>query len=124
MKNKEQLILISNLETIARETFHHFCNSDSPDTALQKLGIGIRESWAIKRRITQEGILEDSQTEFIIQKGLKAGAIAAKLCGAGRSGFVFFLVPIDIQKFFLDKLKEMGPMKVSITDRGTRLHEH
>jgi D-glycero-alpha-D-manno-heptose-7-phosphate kinase len=124
VQNKEQLLLISNLETIARETFHDFCNSDSPDVALQKLGNGIRESWAIKRRITQNGVLEESQPEFVIQKGLKAGAIAAKLCGAGGSGFVFFLVPIDIQKFFLDKLEEMGPMKVSITDRGTYLHKY
>ena len=61
------------------------------------LGEGMSEAWKLKQKISRES---SQATLDVIDKGLASGALAGKLCGAGGSGFVAFLVPPDAMTSF------------------------
>lgn len=61
-----------------------------PESSSLKLLIdSVNESWSIKRKMDKTST--SSEIEKIIRLGFHNGALAAKLCGAGKSGFVLFI---------------------------------
>ena len=60
----------------------------NPEVVLRILAEGMKEGWLMKKRQIAE---VDIEVHDIIKKGISKGASAAKLCGAGGSGFVLFI---------------------------------
>jgi D-glycero-alpha-D-manno-heptose-7-phosphate kinase len=59
------------------------------DKAITELAEGINEGWKYK---TQLSGTPSEEVQNLISQGMNHGALGAKLCGAGGSGFVFFLL--------------------------------
>lgn len=57
---------------------------------IQEFGKLLAESWNIKRGLTH--LISNQQIDAIYRRGIQAGAIGGKLCGAGGGGFILFFV--------------------------------
>ena len=65
---------------------------------VRALGEILQESWELKKKSNPPGLVDEH--EILIRQGLRAGATAAKLLGAGGGGFLLLLVkPEDAGKF-------------------------
>ncbi len=73
---------------LAREGFRLLSGSDNYETKINALAEIIRKNWNIKKGLIRS---VEPNIERIIFKGFDNGALAAKLCGAGQSGYIFFL---------------------------------
>jgi len=80
------LLALSNL---ALETYNGIQNSQTSAEKLKILARGTNEAWEIKLDL---GLELTKETQRIIEVGTSAGCLARKLCGAGGSGFVAFLI--------------------------------
>ena len=68
----------------------YFKNKLIPESkSLKLLCDSLNESWNIKRKIDTTSTTKEIET--LIKSGFDEGAQAAKLCGAGKSGFVLFI---------------------------------
>ena len=61
------------------------------ESTIQLLTECINESWNLKKKLDPK--VSNSEVDDIINLGFKNGAQAAKLCGAGESGFILFIAP-------------------------------
>ena len=65
---------------------------------VQVLGEILRESWELKKRSNPPGLVDEH--EDLIRQGIRSGATAAKLLGAGGGGFLLFMFePENAGKF-------------------------
>ena len=88
--NDRYLELVLENSHLARQLAEDFTNEDfSASKKIKSLGVAMRRAWAIKLETNPS--VELSQADNLIKKGIDAGALAGKLCGAGESGFIFFL---------------------------------
>lgn len=58
------------------------------------LGEILQEAWALKKKSNPPGLVDEH--EHLISQGLRSGATAAKLLGAGGGGFLLFLVEPEV----------------------------
>jgi D-glycero-alpha-D-manno-heptose-7-phosphate kinase len=78
-----------------------------PESNSLKLLIdSVNESWNIKKEMDKTST--SNEVEKIIRSGFYNGALAAKLCGAGKSGFVLFICEPSSR---LDLIKVFGTEK-------------
>jgi D-glycero-alpha-D-manno-heptose-7-phosphate kinase len=85
---------IQNLEKLAELSSHTAIRlSQTKDIShlYELISHGLNSAWELKRNFGSKVAPEYIENE--ISKGLKAGASAAKLCGAGGAGFILFMVP-------------------------------
>ncbi len=80
------LLALSNL---ALETYNGIQNSRTSAEKLNVLARATNEAWEIKLDL---GLELTRETQRIIDVGKSVGCLARKLCGAGGSGFVAFLI--------------------------------
>ena len=116
--NQESL---DSLSKIAEETYSNFQKAKDAPKSLEILANAMNESWEIKSSLAKTANQKLGIVETMIQRGLSAGAMAGKLCGAGSSGFVLFLVPIERQKKFLSLLSKDNPKQIQVESRGSWL---
>lgn len=76
-------------------------------------------TWELKRRLAT-AITTDSIDGWY-RRGIKAGALGGKLCGAGGGGFLLFVVPPDCQNEMRRALDEMPELLVKCEPRGSRV---
>ena len=85
---------------------------------MAKMGRILERGWQSKKQ-TSDAISNES-IEHVFEIGLKAGAYAGKISGAGGGGFIFFLVPPDRRYSVVSTLRaegaEAGP--VHFTPKG------
>jgi len=79
---------ISRNAELSESLFKKLRMEPSPKEQFQLLADGVNEAWTLKQEYTSE---VSRQIQEIIDIGFKNGASAAKLCGAGGSGFVLIL---------------------------------
>lgn len=92
-------------------------------SALSKFAIlieGMREGWELKLKT---GVKLDSQILKQIGVGKLAGASAWKLCGAGGTGFMAFLVEKQKQASFESAFDPKLIFKPRLSRNGVELHE-
>lgn len=76
-------------------------------------------TWQLKRELATT-ITSDSIDGWY-QRGIKAGALGGKLCGAGGGGFLLFVVPPDRQGGVRRGLSELPEISVKCEPRGSRV---
>lgn len=76
----------------------------------------INESWNLKKALGQK--VTSDEIDNIIDIGLAHGAKAAKLCGAGESGFVLFVAPPETLGSLLHKFGDEKCQKVEFIKTG------
>jgi D-glycero-alpha-D-manno-heptose-7-phosphate kinase len=91
----------------------------SPDSMLEDLGRMLNESWLTKRSLSSS--VTNDVIDDIYKRGLNAGALGGKLCGAGKGGFFLFLAPPHRHQAFFDLFGADRVIKVEIEDHGSRV---
>jgi D-glycero-alpha-D-manno-heptose-7-phosphate kinase len=62
---------------------------------LRGIGDLLRESWEMKRSLSQQ--VSSSRVDGVVERALAAGALGGKLTGAGGGGFLLLFVPPERQ---------------------------
>jgi len=79
---------ISRNAQLSESLFTKLKMETSPKGQFELLANGVNEAWELKQEFTSE---VSEQVKEIIDIGFENGASAAKLCGAGGSGFILIL---------------------------------
>jgi D-glycero-alpha-D-manno-heptose-7-phosphate kinase len=79
----------------------------------------LNEAWQLKRSLG--GAISNPDIESIYTRGCQAGALGAKLLGAGGGGCMLFLVPPDRRQKVRDSLPEFEEIPVSINAPGSHI---
>ena len=99
-RHNDHLLALSDL---ALETYNGIQNSQTSAEKLKILARGTNEAWEIKLDL---GLELTNETQKIIDVGASVGSLARKLCGAGGSGFVAFLIEdegfLELKRIFGD----------------------
>jgi D-glycero-alpha-D-manno-heptose-7-phosphate kinase len=82
-----------------------------------EFGEMVKCSWELKKIINPT--VTNTEVDEIISKGLSSGAVGAKLLGAGRSGFILFVV--EDSKRFTSTLNSLKPEKVIFDLSGSQV---
>lgn len=114
--NKESLKYFHEMKLLADEGSIQLPLLNSAKEIIEKLSSLINESWSIKKHFGKD--ISNNIVESKINWGLSNGATAAKLCGAGSSGFILFLVPELNQEKFKMNFKNEVLIQVSLTPHG------
>ncbi|MEI8295646.1 MAG: kinase, partial [Alphaproteobacteria bacterium] len=59
--------------------------------------------------------------DAIYQKGMQAGAIGGKLCGAGGGGFILFFAPPQVQSNIKEALKDLLYVPFRFESEGSQI---
>ncbi len=83
------------------------------------IGPAVRESWEAKRKLAS-GVSND-QVDLAVTRALEAGALGAKLTGAGGGGFLLVICPIERQPAVRQSLADMQEFPVKLDRLGSRV---
>ncbi len=79
----------------------------------------MNEAWKIK--VALSGDTLDHAVLEKIKQGLALGASAGRLCGAGGTGFLLFLVPPLERESFITRMSSDFAFSVSVTENGSEI---
>lgn len=86
---------------------------------LEEFGKLLDESWKIKRGLTH--LISNNQIDAIYERGMKAGAVGGKLCGAGGGGFMLFFVLPKNQVQVKEALKDLLYVPFRFENQGSQV---
>lgn len=89
------------------------------NTHLSEFGKLLNESWKIKRSLTH--LISTNQIDAIYERGIRAGAIGGKLCGAGSGGFMLFFAPPENQQRIKEELKDLLYVPFRFENQGSQI---
>jgi len=102
------------MRDIAKETKKSLENYD-----FNMLGKLMDGNWNIKKSLSKK-ISQDLIDNWYSQ-AINAGAIGAKLIGAGGGGFLLFLTPLERQNQVMDALNLLERHRIQIENLGSRV---
>ena len=114
------LKLLDELSELTLSTVREISSTQDPEKAIDVLAVGMIEGWAKKLSISKPA---DSNSADLIEFGIRCGASAGKLCGAGGSGFAAFIVKPNLQSKFLRSFETDEVVKIGLTNSGATLYE-
>jgi D-glycero-alpha-D-manno-heptose-7-phosphate kinase len=83
------------------------------------IGPAMRESWEAKRKLAS-GVSND-RIDRAVSRALDAGALGAKLTGAGGGGFVLVICPVERQHAVRENLADIKELPVKLDGLGSRV---
>lgn len=89
---------------------------------LEEFGRLLDESWKIKRGLTH--LISTNEIDAIYERGIRAGAVGGKLCGAGAGGFMLFFVPLEKQPQVREALKDLLFVPFKFENQGSQIIFH
>lgn len=116
--SKSHQEVINEMATLARVTYNEFLELKGNDIGVQKLGNAIRHSWELKKIISKQS--ENDSVNSLIAQGISMGAYGGKLCGAGGSGFILFIVDPTDKTRFISRFQSEGAQEITINERGSQ----
>ena len=108
--------IAKEMACLAKNAGSEIANSRDPEESIQSLAMAMRKGWDLKQRLggnVSEGVSE------IVSTGLRNGALAAKLCGAGGSGFILFITERPNDEGFLNLFPKSRVQKLRIHNKGS-----
>ena len=103
---------------IAKQTAHTLLTQISPQKKITELANAMNQSWELKQQL---GSVPSAHVLKTIEVGRNSGAIAAKLCGAGGSGFVLFVLGSVSKTNFMANFQNNRIQEVSIEKFGSEV---
>ncbi len=91
----------------------------SKSSKIEEFGKLLRESWEIKRSLTNK--ISSPQIDAIYQAALDAGALGGKLLGAGGGGFMLLFANPKYQEKIKTKLKNLVHVPFGFETLGTQI---
>jgi len=113
--------LALELANLTLETSLKLNSNFSLKVKFEYLCSAVNSAWDIKVKLSQ-GTLNKQVLEKI-DEGLTRGARAGRLCGAGGSGFILFLIPPQNRALFVEKMSADLAFPVSVEERGSQILE-
>jgi D-glycero-alpha-D-manno-heptose-7-phosphate kinase len=89
----------------------------NPARSLDEFGRLLKETWKIKRSLTQK--ITNANIDEIYDAGIDAGALGGKLLGAGGGGFMLFYVPPERRQALRTRLKRLLCVPIAFSNRGS-----
>lgn len=86
---------------------------------IEEFGKLLDQSWKIKKGLTN--LISTNQIDTIYERGMKAGAIGGKLCGAGAGGFMLFFAKPENQPKIKKELKELLHVPFRFENQGSQI---
>lgn len=109
-------LLARELSALARQTFDEVQRMSDADRAVRRLAEAIRTAWTLKSRLSGSDL---SEADSVIRQGIRNGALAGKLCGAGGSGFILFLTEVGDREGFLSRARFSQVETISVSKDGS-----
>lgn len=110
-----QLKSIDKLGDLTRNITYEINRALDPVEAVKILSQGLNEGWHLKKKISGHS---ETQIDELLEFGLSHGALGAKLCGAGGSGFAAFIVLPEVMQKFIGNFDSKSIVRVELNDRG------
>jgi D-glycero-alpha-D-manno-heptose-7-phosphate kinase len=110
--------LARELAQIAKQTADILLTEIRPHEKLAILAQAMNRSWELKQQL---GSIHSDEVSQTIQTGLSAGAISAKLCGAGGSGFVLFILGDISKDSFSSNFPNKKIQEISLHSNGSEV---
>ena len=109
---------ISRNAQLSESIFQKIKMETNPKRQFQLLANGVNDAWKLKQEYTTK---ISEQVRHIINTGFNNGASAAKLCGAGGSGFVLILFEEQNLENLKVAFREHKIIFPRVTSRGTEV---
>ena len=106
-----QLDLLRDLAGFAVD---RLCSGD-----VDAIGAAVREAWEAKRKLASG--VSNGQIDDAVGRALDAGAMGAKLTGAGGGGFLLVICPMEHQRAVRRSLTDMPELPVKLDRLGSRV---
>jgi D-glycero-alpha-D-manno-heptose-7-phosphate kinase len=119
LKIKNLLARQQQLQTIRRMAEEARNILQSPDRPISELGMLLREAWCVKKELA-DGVTTPAIDE-IQQAAIRAGALGAKLLGAGGGGFMLILAEPQNHAAIREALKGLIEVSFRIGSAGSRI---
>ena len=110
--------LASKMAFIAKHTAELVASELPAKEKLEILAESMNKSWGLKQLL---GSIHSDEVSRTIETGLKAGALSAKLCGAGGSGFVLFILGETSKEAFAGNFPNVKIQDIALHDNGSEL---
>jgi galactokinase/mevalonate kinase-like predicted kinase len=94
------------------------------DGVWRHVGEFLDKGWQIKKQLSNG--ISNGDIDGLYERAKKAGAVGAKLLGAGGGGFLLIYAPPDVHESILASLPELKPVNFNLTMEGSKvrvLHE-
>jgi D-glycero-alpha-D-manno-heptose-7-phosphate kinase len=108
---RPQLDLLRDLAALAADRLRH--------GDVDAIGPAMRESWEAKRKLAT-GVSTD-EVDAAVTRALDAGAVGAKLTGAGGGGFLLVICPPERQRAVRESLSDMQELPIKLDRLGSRI---
>jgi D-glycero-alpha-D-manno-heptose-7-phosphate kinase len=118
LPSEQGRVIARKMASIAQETANLIASDFSPEAKIIALAEAMNESWTLKQQLSSTCTEEVFNT---IKIGRDSGAIAAKLCGAGGSGFVLFLLGDTSQELFSQNFPNRKVQKIHLHLKGSEM---
>jgi D-glycero-alpha-D-manno-heptose-7-phosphate kinase len=86
---------------------------------VEAIGPAVRRSWEAKRRLASR--VSNEQVDLAVGRAIDAGALGAKLTGAGGGGFLLVICPVERQQAVRQGLADMQELPVKFDRLGSRI---
>jgi D-glycero-alpha-D-manno-heptose-7-phosphate kinase len=86
---------------------------------LKKFGKLLNLNWTAKKQLGDKE--NNKEIDFMRDKAMKAGAIGAKVIGAGGGGFLLVMFPANKRSVIREALKDYKEMPFRFTEYGSRI---
>lgn len=111
--NKQAL----DLASLTYKTGQELASNSSLHNKFDTLCSAVNTAWSIKVEMS-EGTLDPNVLNKI-DEGLARGASAGRLCGAGGTGFLLFIVPPGLRDSFVESMTDDSAFPISIEKSGS-----
>ena len=110
----DRLTQLGQLRDLAGEAVDGLRSGD-----VEAVGVAMNKSWQAKR-ILASGV-SNSQIDEAVETALAAGAMGAKVTGAGGGGFLLVVCPLERQRAVREALSHMRELPIKIDPSGSRV---
>ena len=110
--------LAKEMALIAKKTAEQLSDRLVSKEKLDVLADAMNRSWELKQQL---GSIHSEAVSQIIEIGLSSGAISAKLCGAGGSGFVLFILGDTSKESFAVNFPNNKIQEISLHRKGSEV---
>ena len=110
---------LDKTKELATNAHRYFSTSSNPVDAAKNLADFMEEAWIKKVEILENYI--DKSLLDLVDFGKSVGAKTGKLCGAGQTGYILFIVPPEYHKKFAESFRSSGLTKIEIENAGSKI---
>ena len=111
--------IVKNMASLASQTALFLQTNKPLKTRFEFFASAMNEAWEMKRKLAGEST--NREVIRLIEQGLLSGAESGRLCGAGGTGFVLFVVNPSNRYHFIQQFQEQSAMEIALSKSGSTI---